>query len=72
MTKPPHLSAQHRLTLRLFNQPTLLGALTQLYLAASVEVEERKIKGELFYPIEIRSMDQSNPCAVDDDLLETL
>jgi len=58
--------------MRLFDQPTSVGALTQLYLATSPEVEERKIKGELFNPVAIPVMDQIYPCALDDDLVEKL
>lgn len=35
-----------RLAMRLFDQPTSVGALTQLHLATSPEVEERNIKRE--------------------------
>ena len=36
---------------KLFFQPVQVGALTQLYLAASPEVESKSIKGEYLWPV---------------------
>lgn len=61
-----------RLLMMLLDQPVQIGALTQLYLATSPEVEEKKIQGEYYSPIARRSMDLINPLALNEDLAEEL
>jgi NAD(P)-dependent dehydrogenase (short-subunit alcohol dehydrogenase family) len=61
-----------RLAMRLFDEPASVGALTQLYLATSPEVEKKEIKGEFFYPVALKAMDKINRIALDDDMVEKL
>jgi len=59
-----------RLAMRLFDEPAWFGALTQLYLAMSPEVENKNIKGEFFMPVAQRAQDMMNPIALDDETVE--
>jgi len=59
-----------RVAMRLFDEPPEVGALTQLYLAASPEVESKDIKGEFFMPIAQRAQGMMNPIALNDETVE--
>jgi NAD(P)-dependent dehydrogenase (short-subunit alcohol dehydrogenase family) len=61
-----------RFLMLLLDQPVEIGALTQLYLATSPEVVEKKIQGEYYVSIARRSMDSVNPVALNEDLAEEL
>lgn len=61
-----------RILMRLFDQPASIGALTQLYLATSPDVDEKGIRGEFFNPVAMRAMDKINPVALDDEMVEKL
>lgn len=61
-----------RLAMRLFDQPPSVGALTQLYLATSQEVEKKDIKGQLFFPVAMKAMDKISKIALDDEMVEKL
>ena len=58
------------ITLKLMGMPPDVGALTQLYLATSPEVEEKEIKGRYFIPIakEIQPSSLSKDIALQDSL----
>jgi retinol dehydrogenase-12 len=56
----------------IMEQPVEYGALTQLYLATSPEIEAKGVRGEYYFPCTRRSMDLMNPKAKDDQLVERL
>ncbi|KIM87346.1 hypothetical protein PILCRDRAFT_814840, partial [Piloderma croceum F 1598] len=51
---------------KLFFQPVQIGALTQLYLAASPEVEDKGIKGQYFWPVAKLHTSAANYLALDE------
>jgi retinol dehydrogenase 12 len=56
----------------IMEQPVEYGALTQLYLATSPEIEAKGVRGEYYFPCARQSIDLMNPKAKDDQLVERL
>lgn len=61
-----------RFLMLLLDQPIRIGALTQLYLATSPDIEEKKIQGQYYVSIARPSMDGINPFALNEELAEEL